>query len=206
MKLFQKTCPLVGILLLCGGILLGAEKRRSSQRVLTKKEVLKSIKKASKKVFPSDKNLLDEENKNTQKWYKMLNSVRSYVKKNAGENEDLLDAFALCWNASRKLINVLTNAYDTFLAVFERPEDVSSRRIGTVSRGIIALIFESINLTKMQEKLENMSYSEKKKDVKEVLISLIEHTRNAIDRLMKDHEVKEEILFSHGLIERPERI
>jgi len=192
MKLFQKTCPLVGILLLSGGVLLAADLQKK-EKALTKKKVLKSIEKAYVKVFPRDKGsrLLDEENKNTQKWYKMLSKVRSYVKNNAGENEDLLYAFTLFWNASRKLINVLENTYDSLFA--EGTGEISRDNIRTASQNIAELKTESSNLNVIREKLLlSISYSGKKENVKEVLMFLVSRIRWAMNRVVGSYEKKAE--------------
>jgi len=191
MKLLQKTYPLVGILLLCGGILLGAEKRRSSQGVLTKKKVLKSIKKVSEKVFPSDENLLDKKNNKTQKWYKMLSKVRSYVNENADGNEDLIDAFTVCWNAGRELINVLKNTYNS---LFAEGRIMSYDNVETAHQNIRELGFEhEINLQGMKRKLKSISYSGKREDVRDVLISLATHIGSTISRLRNEFSNNREI-------------
>jgi len=191
MKLLQKTYSLVGILLLCGGILLGAEKRRSSQRVLTKKEVLESIVEASEKVFSHDGFLLAEENKKTLKWYEMLSKVRSYVNENAGGDDLLLDAFSLCWVVGRELINVLKNTYNS---LFSEGGSMSYDNVKTASNDIEELWLEQeFSLQKMYERLNSEVYFGKRKDVRDVLMSLIIYVSAPIIRLRNEFHDNEEI-------------
>jgi len=85
----------------------------------------------------------------------MLNSVRSYVNRNAGGNEDLIEAFTVCWLTSRKLINVLTNTYNYFLAAFERPEDISISKTNAIALDFLELAFKS-----RDRDLRNMEYKQ----------------------------------------------
>ena len=84
MKLFKKTYPLIGIMLLGGGTLL-------AKKVDELEEALQSIGSKHTKIF-SKNNLFDKRNEETDDWYKLLGNVRSYVTKNAGGNVKLLEA------------------------------------------------------------------------------------------------------------------
>ncbi len=188
---------ITAILLLSSGIFLTVDSRKKD-KVLTKEKVLKSIKKTSKKVFPSNKNLLDEENTKTGKWYTMLAKVRGYVDNNAGGDEDLLDAFSLCWTASRELINVLKKTHNS---LFAEGRSMSYDNVEAAYQNIHKLQFEHENpLLQIEKRLKNIYYSGKKKDVREVLTSLSTHIRRTIahmqDEFSKNSEVKKVISAS----------
>ena len=188
MMLFQKIYPLVGILLLSSGIFLTVDSKKKD-KVLKKNKVLKSIEKTSEKVFPPDENLLDKKNTKINKWYKMLADVRGYVNKNAGGNEDLLDAYSLCFTASRELIKVLNNTYNSIFA--EGTGNMTHDSVTTAYLNIDRLATTYVpNLFRMKRKLESVSYSGGKKDVRKILMSLNMHIRKTIEKLNNEFKFR----------------
>ena len=174
MKIFQKTYPLVGIMLLLSGGIFLAE----NEKILL-------INSAYREVFSKD-NLFGKKNENLDGWYDMLDELQSYVDKNAGGNMKLLDAFAVCKIASYQLISTLIIVYDSIFA----GRGTSQAAIAS-ARGSLDKLQRRTDLVETSKILEDTSFFwEKKKMVKKVLLHLIEKLESAIDKLGKDFEVK----------------
>jgi len=195
MKLFQKTYPLIGILLLSNGILLTVSKqgeykipRSGYSKASTKEKILKSIERVSKKVFPSNQNLLGKENKDTSSWITLLNRVEAYVNSNAGRDKNLLEAYSLCRIAGVRLVSVLKNIYNS---LYSGKRNVTYDSVETSYQNLQKLSALSGDLLRMQRRLEKISYSGKKENVREVLANLNTHIRYIINHLNND------FLFKH---------
>ncbi len=187
MKLLQRTYPLVGILLLSGGILLG-----NSGKVLTTSQALSSIKKTYNKVFPPGENIFTRQKKGTHPWYKMLFDIQSYVVKNAPHHLDYLEAFAFCWNLSWQLINAKKFSQEY---IFLGKEHASYSLLTKAQEDLDKLEATIPGLTQMINKLRNKhERSPQFADVNKVLLSLLERLKDVIGKLDDDstklHEEK----------------
>ena len=101
MKLFQKTYPLVGMMLICGGILLAVD----SEKI----KVMQSIAEAQAKVFMLKDNIFAKKikDRDVNYWSEMLGKIANYVNVNAGRNDKLFSAYMLCRSFGFQLINTI---------------------------------------------------------------------------------------------------
>ena len=193
MKLSQKIYPLAGImLLLSGGVFLSVDsqsvrlKREETERIranIAKAIAIESIKRAYKEVFGQE-NLFARENKDTDRWNKMLDGLQSYAHKNAGEKFSF-SALSLSKDVSKELINVFKSAYNSLLNKRLSDYAVSVRR--SVRKKIQQLKRRKTDLESMSDLLIGTRYSRVKDEmVKEVLLRLMQTLRVTINKLGKD--------------------
>jgi len=182
MKLFKKTYPLVGImLLLCSGTFLAKDKPEK----MTKDRVLGMINNIHLKVFDKD-NLFAKKNEDTDTWNQIFSHLKAYVHKNAGKNRKLLNAFSVCRITSDELIRTLTSVYDSVFSGKKRAISLEDAR-ENANIMLEELMIQQANLKGMGSILEDTRYYiEKKKDVKEVLLRLILTLDITIDKLGED--------------------
>jgi len=106
MKVFQKKCPLVAIMLLLSGGIFFVKSKESEIVIIPKRpeepegwnrlNAESEILNAHIRVF-AEANLFSKKNKNTRIWFKMLSDLQRYVVKNAGNSKKLLDSFSLSY-------------------------------------------------------------------------------------------------------------
>lgn len=183
MKLFQKTYPLVGIMLLMSsGIFLA----RAEDFPVDKLEQLSLIEAAQTAVFGKD-NLFAEENKDIHIWFQMINDLQDYVDENADGNKKLIKAFETCRSVSSELIGTILIVYDS---VFTGELSFKERGAWNKARSKIGrLIKRKKDLEKESKTLKNTRFyfsAQKKNDAKEVLLRLIESLKVILDRLDKN--------------------
>jgi len=176
MKIFQKTCLLVSMMLFCGGI-FGAKDSKKLQLERDRNKELKSISEAYRKVFRQE-SLFAKKNENTKTWQKMIEELGQYVNKNSGGNKKLLKAFNTSELAGDTLINTLGEVYDSIFTE-EVPSPIQSWHIWEEANSKVGRVKQSQNnLVNMSNILKNTHFylvsAQKKDNVKKVLLRLMD--------------------------------
>jgi len=184
MKLLQKIYSLVGILLLSGGIFLASEKSSKKSRVLTTLEALSSIERQYQRVFPPGKNLYAKKRMGMYPWNKMLHGIQNYVIANAPYYQDFLELFALCWNVSWNLTNLIRWGTDQLYS-----REVPSPSLYTVSDNMVDQLEAKItDLTREINRLEHSEKNERQvfSGVSKVLLSLLRKLHFMVNKVDSD--------------------
>ena len=185
MKTFQKTYPLVSVILLLYSGTFTAKDKDFLAKDQRDKE-LQLINEAYREVFAKE-DLFAEKNKQTGVWKKMIVKLGDYIDENAGGNKKLLKAYRLCKSVSNQLINKLTVVYNS---VFKKAIPSSDRLTWEKALGdIVGLTDEKADLVKMSNVLRDTQFyigAQKKNNVKKVLLRLMSILEVIINQLRGD--------------------